>query len=104
LQARLRGDISQPADTVLKEGVESSSASPDMADLARELAEQEVAVGLLGTASGTFEQIEAALDRIDDGSYGFCAECGAGIPPERLEAIPYATLCVGCAAQRESGR
>jgi DnaK suppressor protein len=40
--------------------------------------------------------IDRALERIDDGSYGVCAGCSQDIPPRRLEALPFATLCVSC--------
>ena len=55
----------------------------------------------MGSASDTVEQIEAALDRMDEGSYGICGECGVTIPAERLEAVPYATHCVRCASSLE---
>jgi DnaK suppressor protein len=42
-------------------------------------------------------QVLAALQRIDDGTYGTCPVCGAPIAPERLDAVPWATTCVGCA-------
>jgi DnaK suppressor protein len=42
-----------------------------------------------------------ALQRIDDGSYGRCAECDEPIPARRLEASPSATLCIGCKARVE---
>lgn len=42
---------------------------------------------------------EAALARMDEGSYGVCEMCGQTIPLERLETLPYATSCVGCAAK-----
>ncbi|HEV3312385.1 MAG TPA: TraR/DksA family transcriptional regulator, partial [Chloroflexota bacterium] len=40
--------------------------------------------------------IEGALERLDEGSYGVCAECKSDIPPRRLHALPFATLCVQC--------
>jgi DnaK suppressor protein len=40
--------------------------------------------------------IDNALARIDGGSYGICADCSTPIPPRRLEALPFATLCVSC--------
>ena len=46
-------------------------------------------------------QIEAALQRLDAGTYGVCERCGQPIPPRRLEALPYATLCVACQALEE---
>jgi DnaK suppressor protein len=42
-------------------------------------------------------QVLAALQRIDDGTYGTCTVCGTPIAPERLEAVPWAATCVGCA-------
>ena len=48
---------------------------------------------------GTIEQIDAALARIDDGSYGRCTGCGADIPAERLELRPFAESCVACSAR-----
>lgn len=41
-------------------------------------------------------EIDAALGRLDDGSYGTCERCGATIPVERLEIVPYARYCVTC--------
>lgn len=43
-------------------------------------------------------QIQAALDRIDDGTYGECAQCGETISEERLNVLPYTALCRNCAA------
>ena len=42
-------------------------------------------------------QVEAALRRLDDGTYGTCTNCGNPIAPERLEAIPWAPVCIDCA-------
>ncbi|MGA2257320.1 MAG: TraR/DksA family transcriptional regulator [Thermoguttaceae bacterium] len=102
LWARLHGDVTQTADAALSGcGIETTCASPDTADRASEVFEQDLAVSLLGSVMGTLEQIEAALQHIDNGSYGHCVECGGRIPAARLEAIPYATCCVQCAARRE---
>jgi|SRR5687768_13422762 RNA polymerase-binding transcription factor DksA len=45
------------------------------------------------------EQVEGALHQLDRGQYGVCLACGGMIRPERLEALPYATLCVACSAK-----
>jgi len=42
--------------------------------------------------------VRAALDRIDQGTYGTCASCGEAIAPGRLEALPYTAVCVSCAS------
>jgi RNA polymerase-binding protein DksA len=47
-------------------------------------------------------EVEAALARLDDGTYGACARCGRPIAPERLEALPWAAHCIDC--QRIVGR
>ncbi|MCF6507656.1 conjugal transfer protein TraR [Blastococcus sp. MG754426] len=44
----------------------------------------------------TIEEIDAALARIEDGSYGRCTGCGTAIPEERLELRPFARTCVAC--------
>lgn len=46
-------------------------------------------------------RIDAALARIAEGEYGICLSCDAGIDPRRLEIDPTATLCIGCASNRE---
>ncbi len=46
--------------------------------------------------------VVAALERLDAGAYGTCVRCGAAIPAERLDALPWAAYCIGC--QRLAGR
>jgi len=48
-------------------------------------------------------EIDDALDRLEDGSFGVCQDCGEDIGEARLEVLPYATLCVECKSNRESG-
>jgi DnaK suppressor protein len=45
-------------------------------------------------------EVDAALERLQDGTYGRCERCGAAIPPERLEVRPVARRCVRCAQRR----
>lgn len=106
LRARLRGDVSQLADAALKknrmEGASEISSMPiHMADLGSDNYEQEFTLSLMENEEGTLELIELALERIEDGTYGQCDECGIKIPKARLNAIPYAPLCVKCAGQME---
>ena len=53
--------------------------------------------GLLDGAREELQQVDAALARMDAGSYGFCTNCGRRIPIERLRVRPFAELCVPCA-------
>ena len=48
-------------------------------------------------------EVEQALTRLDNGTYGYCVNCGAGIPLERLQALPATTTCVAC-SHRSSHR
>ena len=56
---------------------------------------------LAQTESRELVAIENALQRIREGSYGLCEECGRDIPMTRLQALPYATTCVNCQRQSE---
>ncbi len=58
-------------------------------------------VALAENQEGLLEQVEAALDRIEKGSYGRCEECGQEINGERLEALPFTPYCVPCASLRQ---
>jgi len=106
LRARLRGEVNQLADAALKKnrqdgGGEQSSMPIHMADLGSDNFEQEFTLSLMENEEDTLVSIESALERIEDGTYGQCEECGVKIPKARLNAIPYAPLCVKCAAQLE---
>ena len=101
LRASLLGDITQMEDDSLKDHAKTISIPTDREELGSDDADQELALSLLGNEENTLDQIEAALQRIEDGSYGRCEECGEQIPKIRLEAIPYAAECERCASQRE---
>jgi DnaK suppressor protein len=62
--------------------------------------EREHAAALLGQAREHLAEIDAALLRLADGSYGSCANCGQPIGAARLTARPVATTCIGCASRR----
>jgi RNA polymerase-binding transcription factor DksA len=72
---------------------------------ARELEDEVEAAQLTGIEERTLAAIDVALRRIDNGSYGRCAVDGGPIEPERLAAVPEATLCIEHAvgAEREQG-
>ena len=77
---------------------ELSSAAGDqhLADHASEMLDREVDESLEENAELLVRDIDQALRKIDDGTYGKCERCGQDIPEERLDAVPYATLCVSC--------
>jgi RNA polymerase-binding protein DksA len=106
LRSRLRGDVNQMADAALKKtrseaNGDLSSMPIHMADIGSDNFEQEFTLSLMENEEGTLDAIEAALERIESGSYGECEECGVKIPKTRLNAIPYTALCVKCAGKLE---
>jgi RNA polymerase-binding transcription factor DksA len=62
--------------------------------------EREQVGALVRQASQHLEEVEAALARVEEGTYGECPVCGRPIPEERLEVRPTALTCVGCAQRR----
>lgn len=75
-----------------------SSHSQDFADQATERELDEVLEGEEVVFEQELAQIEAAIARIDTGTYGECAKCGDDIKPERLAVQPEAPLCISCAS------
>ena len=72
----------------------SGSQDNHMADTATETYERELDEGLEEDARERLRQVGHALERIESGEYGRCEVCGKEIPQERLEAVPWATLCI----------
>jgi RNA polymerase-binding protein DksA len=102
LRATLLGDMTQMEDDSLKDHAKTISIPTDKEELASDDADQELTLTLLGSDKDTLDQIEAALQRIEDGRYGRCEACGEQIPKTRLDAIPYAADCERCASQEEA--
>lgn len=99
-QIVLAADIQSEQDK-LQQYIE---ANPDLLDLADQRLQQEIVVERLSHREQRLTQVQAALQRLDEGKYGICARCGNEINPERLKAIPYAALCVNCQERFERNR
>ena len=86
-------------------GGEMNTAAGDqhIADHASDLVDREVDQSLGENAENVVTEIDEALWRIEAGTYGTCAVCGAVIPDERLEAVPYAILCLDDKRRQEQG-
>ena len=82
---------------------ELSFADNHPGDVATETFDRELDDGLEEGANRRLEQIDAALGRIEDGTYGTCAVCGKPIGEERLRAVPWATLCIDDQRRQEQG-
>lgn len=67
-----------------------------MAETASETLDREIDDTLEENAERLLTEVDGALERIEQGTYGRCVNCGNEIAVERLEAIPYAALCIDC--------
>ena len=70
----------------------------DWQERAVEIENDEVLEGLDSSTLDEVRMIQTALGRIDEGTYGTCSQCGGAIGDPRLEAMPHAVTCVGCAS------
>lgn len=95
LRQALAGDLS-----LLKE-LRAQTAG-DVVDAALDAAQDEISSQLAEVESRELTYIENALERMREGKYGSCEGCSTNIPLARLNALPYATLCINC--QRELER
>jgi DnaK suppressor protein len=75
-----------------------------LADDATEVFLRERNIALNNNADDLIAQIDAALRRLDAGSYGICERCGRPVGAERLEALPYAAYCIECQSAAEHER
>jgi RNA polymerase-binding protein DksA len=89
------------AGTLSDEAGEESAFDNHLADTATETYDRELDYSLEENSEHVLAEIDAALKRIEDGTYGICTNRGEQIPVERLEARPYATLCIDCQRERE---
>jgi len=104
LRARILGAAHELVEADGSDAELSSSAGDQhLADHASDVLAREVDETLEDNAEDIVGEIDEALGRIAAGTYGTCARCGARIPEERLEAIPYATLCLDCRRREERG-
>jgi RNA polymerase-binding protein DksA len=74
-----------------------------MGDVATATFDREMASTLEENSTQVLGAIEGALVRIEEGTFGVCQQCGKPIAEERLEALPWATLCIDCKRKQERG-
>lgn len=87
----IKQDLGEPAD-------------PDFAERATEAENDEVLEGIGRASEAEIRQIHAALERIEEGTYGVCRVCEETIDPRRLEALPFVTTCIKCAESSGQSR
>lgn len=80
----------------------SSSATGDVADAAFDHTGEELSTQLAELEARELNQIERALIRLRQGTYGLCEACSIKIPVARLNVLPYSTLCITCQREAEN--
>jgi RNA polymerase-binding transcription factor DksA len=73
-----------------------------MADQATETFQRAQDQAIHVSLRGELQQVETAWHKLDNGTYGYCDRCGALIPAERLEVLPFALFCIKCADEVEA--
>lgn len=101
IRERLEGEKASLERQLAEHGVDASGGvevglDEGFADSAQVTTERSELLSLVEQLRETLEGVDAALARMDEGTYGKCASCGRDIPAERLEAVPTASLCVSC--------
>jgi RNA polymerase-binding protein DksA len=87
----------------LDDEVEEVAADNHLADAASATLGREIDYTLGDNAEQVISEIDAALQRIGDRTYGTCTNCAGAIPRERLEVNPWAALCIDCKRRAEAG-
>jgi DnaK suppressor protein len=96
--------VNHPQSLADETGDLSIGKDDHLADTATETYMRELDDGLEENAERLLAEVEAALGRIEVGTYGTCVVCGRPIDVDRLQAVPYATLCLDDKRVEESGR
>ena len=78
-----------------------SAYTVHMADMAADTYDRELSMNIASSEQEMLYQIDDALKRLDDGSYGICQQCNQPIAMSRLKAVPYASLCIACQRSKE---
>ena len=101
VEAALENIHEENSGSLRDESGEETAFDNHIADTATITYDRELDYTLEENEERVLADIDAALKRIEDGTYGICSNCGKQIPEERLEARPWATLCIDCQRERE---
>jgi len=96
-----RDELRRRMSHELKGLLHKTLASGDSADLAFDSGSEEVSSQIAQLESRELSQIERAIDRLKQGSYGVCEGCAKKIPVARLDALPFTTTCIQCQREME---
>jgi DnaK suppressor protein len=102
IKRKILSDIHKSIEGSLNEDIRLSfEILKDNADKSTDELIKHVSATIIGNKSEMLDKIDKALDKVKDGTYGICEECGSDIPLERLKAVVFATHCVSCQGEEE---
>jgi DnaK suppressor protein len=101
VEAALQNLHDEHSGSLTEDSGEETAYDNHLADTATETYDRELDYTLEENSEHVLAEIDAALARIEEGTYGICTNCDRPIPVERLEALPWATLCIDCQRERE---
>ena len=101
LLASMLEEAQQKGDSTLEELTDSNEVFADPADRATAESDRSFTLRIRDRERRLIRKIQAALQRIDDGSYGACEDCGEEIGVPRLKARPVTKLCINCKSKQE---
>ena len=98
IMREIEGNLGQSLTEDQQRRLESAR---DVGDQALMDLDRELGISLMEMRNRKRQAIDEALTRLSEGTYGICAECGIEVSEKRLEAVPFAKLCVQCQSQQE---
>jgi len=97
----LLDDILKKSEETIEDMTESGEVYADPADRATAESDRAFTLRLRDRERKLIKKIQKAADRIEDGKFGICQECGDDISVQRLKARPMTTLCINCKSKQE---
>ena len=106
IKEKVVGDIKHISEDTLKKSQKDASGDISgytyhMADVATDTYDREFSLGLASNEQKALYELDDALKRIEEGTFGICEECKCVMTKTRLKAVPYARLCVKCQEKKE---
>ena len=96
LRARMTGDVASLSDEAFRSRGEDGTKAGDPEEMGSDSQDQEITFQMLQSEGNVLAEIDEAIRRIENGTYGKCRSCGGDIGKNRLEAVPHATQCIKC--------
>ena len=98
----MMSSIMEGAEKTIHDMTDNTENYPDPTDRATAESDRSFELRIRDRERKLLAKIKSAIDRIDEGTYGVCEDCGDDISEKRLEARPVTTLCIDCKSEQES--